>query len=652
MDINQFDWETYVNNYSDLIYAKIDNIESAWYHWTHHGIHENRKVFIKNKCINATNLSLLDFDILQKVESNIIISLTTIPSRFIENDFYRVIENLYNQILKPKYIIINICNNYTRKLYKSINITIMLQRLKNSFPNLIINYSVDYGPLTKIFGLLSFNNRIKESDIVIFVNDDILYNLNMTIIYDLCFQLYHCECVFVKNKISELDDNIIFYDNYQDFINSSLSYAIKYKHVNSIFTFFNENIKIDENIWQYYDLFIFIFYRTKKLYSCGINQYLHIDEKLNISNIDSFNESINIEVQKIITEKFLFIYDIFSNMYNNKNTFDSKLTISKNIGTRYLLFNTNNVSYEPDENNFHKMHIDIKYLNKNHIILSLTQYENNINDHFFIILKINSFHVKIQLPNNKFSRKESFIIYFDTDIFRTEHINYDMNIVQSISTTNLPLNIFFSIVSILNYMPNLNYILFDNHDVINYIHNINPKLNNLLLKMRPGSYRCDLFRILYLYFNAGIYFDCKMILLTGIEDLLKENNFVDDCINGNIYNAMIIIKEKKLPILKDVILGIIDMIKTEQYGDSFLGISGPQLCGKYIAYNNKMILIEKPNYENYIIIKENGKQIVKTICLDYYCNSKAPSYATVWYSRQVFNENVNIDTLLDYRNLF
>lgn len=651
MDIDQFDWEAYINYYPGAI-SDVNSLESAWNHWVHRGVYENRRSFIKHKYVESPNLIHNNFNILQASESNIIISLTTIPSRFIEKDFYKVIENLYNQKLKSKYIIINLCDNYKKQSHTTINIYHMAKKLKAMFPNLIINHTVDYGPITKIMGIVSLNNKIMDNDIVIFVNDDQLYNSHMNIIYGLCFQLYQSDCVFVANKITEIDNRFFFYDNYQDFINSSLTYAFKYKYVNELFDFFNENLKIDSNIRKYYDLIVFLFYRTKKLYACGINQYLHIDEILNLSKIDPFGEDENSEDKKIITEKFLFIYDIFTPLYNNKNILDNNIIIPKNIDKRYLLFNTNNVSYEPNENNFHKMHIDIKYLNKNHIIVTLTQFENNSNDNFTITLQVNSYYMILQIPNNKFSRKSSFMVYFNTNISRIEHENCAINIVQSSSTNNISINKFLSIVTILNYIPNLNYVLFDNHDVFNYLNTIDPALTNIILKIRPGAYRCDLFRIVYLYFNEGIYIDCKMLLLSGIEYLLRENNFVDDCMNGDIYNGMMIVREKKMLILKNLILDMIDMIKGEKYSDTFLGITGPNICGKHISYNNKLILIEQLPWENYIINRENGKKIVKTIYLNYYKEQSHPSYAHVWHERNVFNDDVVVDHLLDYNKLF
>jgi len=46
--------------------------------------------------------------------NNIIITLTSIPPRFLHIEFEDTIKSLFNQIIKPKYVILNLCNNYKR----------------------------------------------------------------------------------------------------------------------------------------------------------------------------------------------------------------------------------------------------------------------------------------------------------------------------------------------------------------------------------------------------------------------------------------------------------------------------------------------------------------------------------------------------------
>lgn len=642
-----FDWESYVNYYQDLKHAGINNYHDALYHWEQYGKQEGRKMFLINeKCIKSNTFINNNFDILQDTQSNIIISLTTFPARLINPDFDKMIDNLYNQVLKPKYIIINICINYKRQLDK-IPIKNNLDILKSKFTNLIINYSEDYGPITKIFGLLKLKNIITNDDNIIFVNDDNLYHKNMTLIYELCFQLYHCEIIFIPDQSNNNYNNIIFYDNFQDYIDISLTFALKYKNIDSLFTFYQNNMIIDNNIWKYYNCLIYLFYKTKKIYTCAINYRLHLNEQLEISKIDPFKQIVNQSMEKMSLEKFLFIYDIFSNLYNNTNKNESIIIFPKFVNKRYLLFNTNNITYVPDDNNYHKMHIDIKYIDKNHIILTTTQYEDIQYDNITVILKVNENKVyKLFFPHNHFSRRESFILFFEENISRIEHINHDFSIIQTNKSEKISLNRFFSIVSILNYIPNLEYKLFNNYDIVEYLKNIDESLLNSLLKLIPGAYKADFFRYIYLYYHGGVYFDCKIILLNGIEDLLLKNNFTADRYENYIYNALMIVTEKMYILLKNIIVDCLDNIVKENYTNDPLEITGPILCGKYIKDNILMQMQGCNPDDIHIIIRENNKIICKCTSLNYY-NESYISYGALWHQKYVFND-ITLDSQIRF----
>ena len=56
-NISQFDWNTYINNYPDLQRAHINTREKAFTHWIKHGINENRtwKNINPNTEVNMNN---------------------------------------------------------------------------------------------------------------------------------------------------------------------------------------------------------------------------------------------------------------------------------------------------------------------------------------------------------------------------------------------------------------------------------------------------------------------------------------------------------------------------------------------------------------------------------------------------------------------
>ena len=48
-DMKLFDWQKYVNTYSDLKKAGINNLKKAWKHWTVHGKKEGRTCCFKQE---------------------------------------------------------------------------------------------------------------------------------------------------------------------------------------------------------------------------------------------------------------------------------------------------------------------------------------------------------------------------------------------------------------------------------------------------------------------------------------------------------------------------------------------------------------------------------------------------------------------------
>ena len=64
--IDNFDWETYINNYEDLRNAGIDTKEKAYKHWKNHGIKEGR-TYLKNSDIKEYNNYASKADILGRL---------------------------------------------------------------------------------------------------------------------------------------------------------------------------------------------------------------------------------------------------------------------------------------------------------------------------------------------------------------------------------------------------------------------------------------------------------------------------------------------------------------------------------------------------------------------------------------------------------
>ena len=101
--------------------------------------------------------------------SQIIISLTTLPERLVSDHFYNVIQTLKNQELKADYICLHIPTN-------SKKYVIPEWVKKDSY--IKINKTIENGPATKFLGLLDKRGLI-DSDIIFICDDDIILTPNV-----------------------------------------------------------------------------------------------------------------------------------------------------------------------------------------------------------------------------------------------------------------------------------------------------------------------------------------------------------------------------------------------------------------------------------------------------------------------------------------
>lgn len=638
------------------------------------------------------NYQLLDMLFLQEHKlqnislcNNIIFSLTSIPSRFINIQFEKTIDSLYNQLLKPKYIIINLCYNYNRNFNYDKNIfENKIKFFKEKYDNIIINFSEDFGPITKILGLYNIKDLLNPDDIIIVVDDDNIYQDKITYYYNLCYQLYTCDSIFIDetnifNKNNSLNSNEIFnifYDNYKDFVYGWLSFSMKFKFISNLYDFYHKIIIDDEKIINHDDLILTLFYKIYNLYSCGINLITIIETTSHsIHNLDSLSsmEILNpfrYELERKFCKKYKIVY------FNRKlSKHSNNLKINETILPRTLLFNISNLSYYPEKNNFHYKHIDLKYFDKYIFILTITYF--NHDDYFYesddqkkIYLDIDKEILEINLITNCKSFKQSYFIQIEYELNKINHYNYNFNIIQTNSTNdNLHINKFYSINTILSYIPDIKYEFFDNFRQIEYLHNKNKKLIPFLHKLIPGAYKADLFRALYLYYESGIYFDCKNILYTPFHFLnFKEKTLCQDLLQG-LYNGNLFFSNIHSINLKNYILKILEHIKYDNYSDSHLSVTGGYLLSKFIDENNNEDICLKNTYEtnewidnpnefyktdkwqdSFVIEIKTEKIILKTSYYKYYKENTRIDYVDLYNKKKIYLPIIisdEIDKILD-----
>jgi GR25 family glycosyltransferase involved in LPS biosynthesis/mannosyltransferase OCH1-like enzyme len=675
-DYNNFDWIKYINNYEDLKYA-IFKKNNAIQHFKIYGRHENRKFLEYNSNnINILNNKLLhnlNFEYTFNMNNNIIISLTSIPTRFISNEFNNVIESLYNQLIKPKYIIINLCKTYNRNFNYNINdFNNKINLLKSKYDNLIINFVEDNGPITKILGLLNLKDKINDNDKIIVLDDDSEYINTLTYYYELVYSLYNSEAVFIDerkiinwdkpnntfniyNEVFNIRDDI-FYDNYESFVFGWLSFSFKYKYIENLYNFYIKLIKDDINIIEHDDLILTLFYKKYGIYACGINLFFNTENRSKLDNLDPLRNlrddlGSTFDFRLEIEKKYLTLYDIEfkdinSNIYIDTFYKDYNIELKKNINTRNILLNIKNIEYE-NKNNYLNRHIDIKYFNENIFILTITSFSECFNNYENVILLINNIKYELNLKiNNIYSTKQTFFISTFNNLSICNHKTYDFKIIQTHNNNNITLKKNYSICTILNYIPDIEYIFFNDNDRIEFIKINYDLMINIYNKIKPGAFKADLFRILYLYKCGGIYFDCKNILFCNINSILDNKECYVRDLNDGIYNGFIYCTYKKSIEFKNYILKMSYNIFYSLYLNNYLEITGPQLFNKYI--NNNILLYNNVLNDEWMdsyLTNNYNNIVIKNSYNGYYNenNYKDTNHYSIMYNNKDIYKRIEID---------
>ena len=240
---------------------------------------------------------------------NFCISLTTIPSRL--KTIYKTIESINNQIIKPNIIYLNIPYEYKR-FQKKID----ENELKNlNLNNVKIIRCKDYGPATSFLGPLE--EIEKKFDFMIIVNDDHIYDENLTKIFIDNYNKEKINYSFYLQKIFNINmaqaaDGFL--------IKADLLYKAKkfyYKYVEK-----NKNLRVDDDLW----ISIYLQKIMKSKIKSLINEFREITKKKVVYEVHTTTDSLldNIHKRKVFWNrrkiaKMEIIKFWISNYFNNFN---------------------------------------------------------------------------------------------------------------------------------------------------------------------------------------------------------------------------------------------------------------------------------------------------------------------------------------------
>lgn len=642
------------------------------------------------------------------------ISLTTNPSRFYTDDFIEVLKCLSNQTVLADKIYLSICAKYVRKFsdFKTDAEQIArIEYIKQRFPLVqIIEGSTDRGPATKLLGLLEFNktaNVLKENDLIIVADDDMLYSRDLVASHLGCYHLYNCDVVAVDesqmirtwNPYTFNLSDTFYLDQYNGFLYGWLSFAVTYRAIkikNDIERFYDDVIKRFPDVFYHDDLLFSLYMYQNKLYTVE-NRFITLFhdlakdkdlykiepakvEKYGQSKtdartgIDSVNPLRDVTLSSGITK-----YDLENKVYQYYKitligkTYKSRpveYVMQNSIPKRdaILVDNLKLISWPED------IHASFIYLDSQNAILTVTVFDDSlVGTDAEIVFSISDiqYSVVVNIEKNSVGiiNKFSHVLFFaNTTLYPKAYSNpRNLTVVQTNSSSSMTKNRFNSISTLLINSPEFPYQFFDDAGVQsfvreNYTEIVNDAINNLV----PGAYISDVFRYCYLYLNGGVYMDCKKVVFQPVADYINNftnanskitDIFIKDRIKNYSYNA-IMVCDKLSKVMKIALVYSVYKIVNNSYDKDPLCITGPGCLGDAIDYMYEsrypyyyFNAIPKKDHDWLSFVTDRQRNnIIKNTYYGYYDEGKYRTtghYHNLWHQHKVYKKDLS----LTYKNI-
>ena len=210
--------------------------------------------------------------------------------------------------------------------------------------------------------------------------------------------------------------------------------------------------------------------------------------------------------------------------------------------------------------------------------------------------------------------------------------------------------------------PHYSIVWYDNDHMDKFMARHYPgKVNSAYIKLKPGAFKADLWRLCVLYRYGGIYVDAYATPYISMNKLLERKyrfmTVLDAKQSGyGIHNGFII-SESRHPFLKQAINDIVKNVENNYYGDNPLDVTGPKSLSRSInkVLNNPADKIHKVGRNEYgdlsfylyefrwgprqYIYDGNTKILSKYYSFLIYLYRKLISsgYTQLWKARDIYN---------------
>ena len=216
------------------------------------------------------------------------------------------------------------------------------------------------------------------------------------------------------------------------------------------------------------------------------------------------------------------------------------------------------------------------------------------------------------------------------------------NLFQTWHSKTLPPKMKETVEKLKTGNPELRHFLFDTDQMHDFVQtHFGARVSRAFLKLKPASYRSDLWRSCVLYVHGGIYFDIKYQTRGDFKlvSLLDKPHLADDVQEGDIAPAVMVC-HPKTPLLRRIVNQIVVNTENNFYGKNCLHPTGPSLIKDLITQLERAVMVDMRYRENPRRYEWNGK-----VVLDEYpeyrdeLSTNGDSYAVAWEKRQIYNED-------------
>lgn len=131
--------------------------------------------------------------------------------------------------------------------------------------------------------------------------------------------------------------------------------------------------------------------------------------------------------------------------------------------------------------------------------------------------------------------------------------------------------------------PHYIQVYFTNDDNRHFIQLYYPHILDVYDALKPGAFKCDLWRLLVVYTYGGVYNDAGHVYCKKLDDIIDVDN--DHFVlaaewNDTVHNAFFAGVSKAAAMAAAMIERLVNNVRNRDYGEDRFDITGPRMCSK------------------------------------------------------------------------